>query len=426
MMSLTGNNLDVTGTVRGTQFISDVAQGTPPFVVTSTSKVNNLNADLLDGMTTSSSNQSSSTIVNRDSSGNFRGNEIKANHFVRGSQIGNSSLSISETDGNNDAQLALSHPGGQTFGILTWDAETYLSSGIYYSNGAWVHQNSNNNNQLFSMEPGDGARWHASNNGSGSWNVASNIMLWSDAGVWQRPLSRTLTMNTSGNGISGSTSFNNSGNVTFTVTSNATSSNAVNSIVFRNGSGDFNARYITAERFRNSVDTNTRLQNNALVIRGGSPTVYLRDTNHNSSFLHCNSNIFYVLRGGNDSESWTQVNSVWPLQINLTNNNATFGGTVTASSDVRFKKNIVTIEGALDRVLRMRGVFFERLETPGTECGVIAQEVQEVLPEVVTETDGGHLSVAYGNISGLLIQAIKEQQEQIEELREEIRKLKGE
>ena len=54
MMSLANNNLDVTGTVRGTQFISDVAQGTAPFVVTSTTKVNNLNADLLDGLTTSS------------------------------------------------------------------------------------------------------------------------------------------------------------------------------------------------------------------------------------------------------------------------------------------------------------------------------------------------------------------------------------
>ena len=276
------------------------------------------------------------------------------------------------------------------------------------------------------MAPGNGMRWYASNNGSGSWNVASSIQLWSDSGVWQRPLSRTLTMNTSGVGISGSASFNNSGNVTFTVTSNATSGNTASTIVSRNSSGDSNHRYLNADRFRTTADSNTRLQNNALVIRGGSPTVYLRDTNHNSSFLHCNSNIFYVLRGNNDSESWTQVNSVWPLQINLTNNNATFGGTVTASSDVRFKKNIVTIEGALDRVLRMRGVFFERLETPGTECGVIAQEVQEVLPEVVTETDNGHLSVAYGNISGLLIQAIKEQQEQIEELREEIRKLKGE
>ena len=88
--------------------------------------------------------------MNRDLVVTFSGNEIKANHFVRGSQIGNSSLSISETDGNNDAQIAL-HPGGQTFGILTWDAQTYLSSGVYYSNGVWVHQNSNNNNQMFVM-----------------------------------------------------------------------------------------------------------------------------------------------------------------------------------------------------------------------------------------------------------------------------------
>ena len=102
---------------------------------------------------------------------------------------------------------------------------------------------------------------HASNNGSASWNVASSITLWNDSGVWQRPLSRTLTMNTSGTGISGSTSFNNSGNVTFTVTSNATSSNNANTIVSRNGSGDFNARYITAERFRVTADTNTRLEN---------------------------------------------------------------------------------------------------------------------------------------------------------------------
>ena len=260
-------------------------------------------------MTTSSTATTSASIVTR-SSGNFSGNNINANHFIRGSQIGNSSLSISETDGNNDAQVALSHPGGQTFGILTWDAQTYISSGVYYSNGVWVHQNSNNNNQMFVMNPGGGAKWFASNNGSASWNVASSIHLWNDSGVWQRPLSSTLTMNTSGTGISGSTSFNNSGNVTFTVTSNATSGNTANTIVSRNGSGDFNARYINADRFRSSSDANTRLQNNALVLRAVHQPLYLRDTNNNSSFLHCNSNIFYVLRGGNDSESWTQVNSV--------------------------------------------------------------------------------------------------------------------
>ena len=44
--------------------------------------------------------------------------------------------------------------------------------------------------------------------------------------------------------------------------------------------------------------------------------------------LHCNSNTFYILRGSTDSESWATVNGYWPLSIDLTNNNATFGGTL--------------------------------------------------------------------------------------------------
>jgi len=52
--------------------------------------------------------------------------------------------------------------------------------------------------------------------------------------------------------------------------------------------------------------------------------------------IHCNSNIFYILRGGNDSTSWSTVGSgSWPLEINLTNNNAQFGGIVTAITDMR-------------------------------------------------------------------------------------------
>jgi hypothetical protein len=79
-----------------------------------------------------------------------------------------------------------------------------------------------------------------------------------------------------------------------------------------------------------SSDTSNRFASGALVLRGQSPTIWFRDTDNNSAMIHVNSNIFYVLRGANDTESWTQVNSVWPLQIDLTNNNATFGGTVTA------------------------------------------------------------------------------------------------
>jgi len=70
-------------------------------------------------------------------------------------------------------------------------------------------------------------------------------------------------------------------------------------------------------------------------IRTASPTITLRDTDHRTGFIHVNSNIFYVLTGGVDvgSGNWGIVaNSRWPLEINLSNNNAVFGGIVDAIS----------------------------------------------------------------------------------------------
>ena len=90
---------------------------------------------------------------------------------------------------------------------------------------------------------------------------------------------------------------------------------------------------------------------------------------------------------------------------------------VIATSDRRVKDNIVTIESALEKVLRLRGVSFERKHEIGVRrIGVIAQEVEEVLPEVVYTDADGMKSVSYGSIIGFLIQAIKEQQELIERL----------
>jgi Chaperone of endosialidase len=65
-------------------------------------------------------------------------------------------------------------------------------------------------------------------------------------------------------------------------------------------------------------------------------------------------------------------------------------------------------------------VSFTKIDSNKKGIGVIAQEVQEVLPEVVVEGSDGILSVAYGNIVGVLIEAIKEQQKQIEELKAKI------
>lgn len=323
-----------------------------------------------------------------------------------------------------------------------------------------------------------------------------------------------------------------------------------------------------------------------IAIRNVSPTVYLRDTDHNSAMLHCNSDIFYVLRGGDDTTTWTQVNGQWPLQINLTNNASTFGGditavtgnystsasqntfttpsgniqlgpmnsayahiytdrpsfyfnkelkvlgssvyhsgnsgiavkgnldmasdsttsaryvnlprgggitfygngsvshsitsrnssgtvtddlfmqsyggiflgldsnnnnsssadfkivtngnstarltfsgenygltvsgNVTAYSDARLKENVELIPDALEKVRRLRGVTFTRNDHKDTErrhVGVIAQEVEAVLPEAVWDGEDGIKNVAYGNMVGLLIEAVKELKAEVEELK---------
>ena len=164
------------------------------------------------------------------------------------------------------------------------------------------------------------------------------------------------------------------------------------------------------------------LTNSKVVIRGDQPTMYFRDTNANSAMIHVNSNIMYVLRGGVDSETFTQVNGQWPLYLELNTNNAVFGGSVyavgevTAYSDERLKSNIRTIDSALDKVTAMRGVYFDKDGKART--GVVAQEVEKVLPEVISVNENdGYKTVAYGNIVGVLIEAIKELKAEIEELK---------
>jgi hypothetical protein len=89
---------------------------------------------------------------------------------------------------------------------------------------------------------------------------------------------------------------------------------------------------------------------------------------------------------------------------------------VYATSDRRLKTNIRSIENALDLVIQLEGVRYQRISNGSDEIGVIAQDLQEVLPELVNSDINGYLSVAYGNISALLIQAIKELKIQIDQI----------
>ena len=108
----------------------------------------------------------------------------------------------------------------------------------------------------------------------------------------------------------------------------------------------------------------------------------------------------------------------------LTYNPSTGALTATdfnSTSDINLKENIKIIEDPLDKIIKLNGVTFNWKENQKPSIGVIAQELQEVLPELVTQ--GDIKSVNYNGLIGVLIEAVKEQQKQIEELKDLVKNL---
>jgi hypothetical protein len=123
-----------------------------------------------------------------------------------------------------------------------------------------------------------------------------------------------------------------------------------------------------------------------------------------------------MIFGGNDGGS-----GITALTLDMSEAGAaTFNNNVTAFSDERLKSDIETIEHGLDKVEQMRGVTYIRNdnEKGGQQVGVIAQEIEEILPQVVLTADDemGTKSVDYGKITAVLIEAVKELSAKVKEL----------
>ena len=192
------------------------------------------------------------------------------------------------------------------------------------------------------------------------------------------PLQYTLTFGTYLTG----TSFNNSGSVT--LATNATSANTASTLVARDGSGNFSAGTITA------------------TLTGTASALVTGNNYQVSSF------------GVGTAASGTAG------EIRATNDITAF-----YSSDKRLKENISPIPNALQKLSQISGNTFdwksgfnEIHSHSGTDVGVIAQEVEKVLPQVVTTRENGYKAVQYEKIIALLIEAVKE-------LKEEVNQLKG-
>jgi hypothetical protein len=153
-----------------------------------------------------------------------------------------------------------------------------------------------------------------------------------------------------------------------------------------------------------STDVNSANDTGSISVRGSTTTVASMSF-HRAGAYAINmglgtDNVFRI--GG-----WSASSNAFQMDGS---GNLTMLGNVTAYSDARMKKDVVTIDNALDLVGKMRGVRYTRIDTEKRGTGVIAQEMLEVMPEVVQQGIGADdtLSVAYGNLVGVLIEAVKE------------------
>lgn len=133
---------------------------------------------------------------------------------------------------------------------------------------------------------------------------------------------------------------------------------------------------------------------------------------------------FTMIVGFHNTAGFSNLNGIVNLNglvnINGANIFSLFAPISHGHSDRRLKQNIHTITNPIEKVSALRGVNFEFIKDGKKQIGVIAQETEEIIPEVIGECPDGYKTVQYGNITGLLIEAIKEQQKQIDELREKI------
>jgi hypothetical protein len=233
---------------------------------------------------------------------------------------------------------------------------------------------------------------------SGNANTASTLQT-----------ARTISL---GGDCSGSVSFNGGSNVTLTATVLDDSHNHIISNVDGLQTALDSKLALTGGTVTGDLTVNGTLNVRTAIDLADSDILRFGSSDDWELF-HDGTNNYMDLNVGN---LYIRDNTTARYTFERTTGNFTATGNVTAYSDRRLKEDIQIIDNALDKVKALGGYTYSRTDIGERQTGVIAQDVLAVLPEAVVESEDGYYGVAYGNMVGLLIEAIKEQQQQIEKL----------
>jgi hypothetical protein len=371
-----------------------------------------------------------STQVSVDNSGNTFVQDITLDGFghitgiVSGTvTIGDGSFTVSTGSGligggqlgtanqSGATSITISHADTSTVTNLGATARTYVSAlsfdtfghVIGYSTGSESVVDTNTTYSLDGSGTANNVNLELIAGGSGSGTDSINVqgagatsVAWDEANqrititsTDTQPNNGTLTMNVSGSGLSGSQTFtaNQSSAATFTVTSNATSANTASTIVLRDASGNFTAGTITATLSGNATSATTA---GTITSQANSATITATSSNVGNQI---------VLRDVNGDFT---------------------AGTITATdfnstSDARLKTSVQHLDG-IGLLSNVNPVQFNWKDSGKKSYGVIAQELEQILPELVGEREDGMKSVHYIPLIAMLIDAVKTLDARVKEL----------
>lgn len=333
--------LTVNGNVSAGRFVSTVASGTAPFLVSSNTLVTNLNADYLRNKAAPTGDIVGTTDT-----------QTLTNKTLTTPSIGSGGANFNGTSGSTNLLASTTASGTLT---LPAETGTLVSTGSVGAVTSTMIANGTITDSDISASANIGITKLASSTISGV-SLGNNL--------------NTLTIGSYLNGVS----YN--GSSAITISANASTTNTANTLVARDVSGDFTAGTINCSNLTASF-------------------------NVSATTVSASSSI---------TSSTISATTISATTISATDFNST--------SDIKLKSNVNTIENSLNIVNSLRGVSFDWKASGKKSYGVIAQELEQVLPDLVTTVD--NKSVNYNGLVGVLLQAVKELSAEVEELKKKV------